>query len=349
VLRRTILSILFFLLFLGYPLHAKEDYIAGQAIYTNSETLPKHAKFEVVLEDISLMDAPSVPIGEQTIDPVEQIPIAFEIKYDDDKIQLGHRYAVRAKITYDNRLLYVTDTVNPVFVGNNNKDLKLIMKRVGKIPESRVMEGMYKYMADMALFKECVTGKYYPVAFEGDSRTLEEAYLKEVNGANFYVKVELKGKIVKRAKMDGKGEEGTLIVEDFIRIMGLKDCTEQQANLPITNNYWKLSTLYGKKVKLESGENEAHILLRTGLNGAGALKVVTGCNTIIGNYKIEENTVQFRASAFEKERKRCEDVKVEKVFIAALDAARYWRIEGETLKLFDEMDNLLATFKAIFF
>ena len=349
VIRTNIFTVLFFSLFILLPLSAKESFISGQLMYIDDEVLPLNAKVEVVLEDISVMDAPSEILGEQIIDSVGQIPIIFKIQYDDEKVQLGHRYAVRAKIMHNNTLLYITDTFNPVFVGNDNKQLNIMMKRVGKIAESRVMEGMYKYMADLALFKECVTGKYYTVAFDEDSVALEKAYFNEVNGSNIFLKVELKGKIVKQTKMEGTREEDTLIVERFIRILGSSDCTEQHTKVPITNNYWKLVELYGKKPVLEVGENEAHILLRQGLNGAGALKVVTGCSTIIGNYSIEENTIQLRASTFEKKNEKCSKKVIEKEFVAALDNARYWRIEGESLKLFDEMDNLLTIFEAVYF
>jgi len=325
------------------------DFIAGKALYTNSELLPENAKFEVTLSNVSLMDISAEVIGKQTIEPAGQIPIPFKIEFNDNQIHLGQRYAVSCRITQEGKLLYVSDTMNPVFVGNDNQNLSIVMKRVGKVPETRVMEGMYKYMADAAMFKDCVTGKYYPVAFEEDSLVLEKAYLEEVNGSNFFVKVSLKGKIVQRPKIDGEGTEETLIVEKYIDILGLKDCTEHQADVPITNNYWKLLTLYDQDVKVISGEREAHILLRQGFDGRGELKVVTGCATIIGNYHIEENSVGFRANSIEKQWPNCKSAEMQKRFISALDNASYWEIEGENLKIYDEMDNVLATFEAIYF
>ena len=346
---RSLLTLLLSLVFFSHILSAKEDFIAGQVIYTESEVLPDNAKLEVVLEDISVMDVSAPVLGKSLLDPAGQIPIDFKVMFDDENITLGHRYAVRAKITHDNTLLYTTDTVNSVFIGNDNKHLNLMMKRVGKKPESRVMEGMYKYMADTATFKDCMTSKYYPVVLEEESSTLEKAYLNEMNGTSEFLKVELEGKIVKRAKTESSIPEDMLLVERFIRIVGKGDCKEQQVNVPITNNYWKLVSLYGKKVQLDADEYEAHILLRQGLNGAGALKVVTGCSIIAGTYKVEENTIKLRASAFEKKRESCKNRAVEKDFVAVLDAVRYWRIKGETLKLFDEMDILLATFNAVYF
>lgn len=346
--KRSMYTLILFLLCSTF-IFGNDANISGKATYSDEMLLPNNAKFEVVLEDISLMDAPSVIIGQSSMDPAGQIPIEFTINFDNDKIRLGQRYALRAKITANDKLLYITDTLNTVFSGNDDENIQLMMKRVGKIPKSRVMEGMYKYMADAAMFKECVTGKYYPVAFEVDNMALEKAYLKEVNGTNYFLQVELKGKIEKRPKMEGSGEESVLIVEDFIRILGAKDCTTQHANVPIINNYWKLISLYGEEVKIEAKEREAHILMKDGLNGTGELKVLTGCNKIMGNYKIDENTIIFRANTLENRSENCKHIKLEKDFMAALDNTVYWSIEGEKLKIYDEMDNLLATFQAIFF
>ena len=331
-------------------LMADKSFIEGKAMASGNEVLPPKVTFEVVLEDVSRADAASILIAKQTFEPIGQFPISFKLAYDDDKIQLGQRYAVRAKITQGKKLLYITDTYNPAFVGNDMKHLTLMLKKVAKDPESRVMEGMYKYMADAALFKDCMTGKYYPVAFKGDNAALEKAYLNEVNGSNYYVKVEVKGKVIKSPKMEGEGEEATLLVEEFLRITGLKDCTVQQANVPMTNNYWKLTQLYNQKmIKLGCKQKEAHILLREGLNGAGELKVVTGCHTLKGNYKIDENTVQFHFDMPKEDGEDCVYEDLEKTFMSVLKNTLYWRIEGETLKLYDELDNHLASFEAVYF
>ena len=214
MIQRFMVPFIFFTLLLSLSftsLTAEESFISGVATYTNEEILPNDAQLEVVLEDISRMDVMAVTIGKTIINPAGQIPISFKIVFDDEKIELGHRYAVRAKVIHKGKLLYITDTLNRVFRGLNDQKMHLIMKRIGKVPQSRVMEGMYKYMADAAMFKDCITGKYYPVAFEGDNASLEKAYLKETNGSASYIKVEIKGKVLKRPKMEGDSDEDTLL------------------------------------------------------------------------------------------------------------------------------------------
>ena len=349
MLKNITMYCIFSLFLFSNVLWAKEAVISGKALYTDNLPLPSDARLEVVLEDISLMDVTSVVLGESTVDPAGQIPIDFNITFDDEKVKLGNRYAVRAKVMQQEKLLYTTDTVNSVFEGNDDSRLNLIMKRVYKIPKSRTMEGMYRTMADASLFKECVTGKYYPVAFEADNMALEEAYLKETNGSEAYIKVSVKGKIVKRGTMEKTGQEEVLVVEKFIRLDDKKDCTEQQVNVPLTNNYWKLLSLYGKSVEVTKGEREAHILLKKGLNAVGTLKVVSGCNVFKGNYKIDAINIRLETSPLDIEKKVCENTALEEKFLAALKNVHYWSIKGEHLKLMDERDNVLAEFQAIFF
>lgn len=347
---KRVLDYFILFLFLTFSVMANESTIKGEAVYTDNLTLPKDAKFEVTLEDVSLMDAPSVVIGQTTIAPAGQIPIAYTITFDDEKVILGHRYAVRAQITQGDKLLYMTDTMNPVFTGNDNNKVDIVMKRIYKIPESHVMEGLYKYMADAALFKECLTGKYYPVAFEADNVALEKAYLKDTNGTGDFLKVELKGKIVKRPKMEGEGEEDTLLVERFIRMEGKKDCSEHHENVPLINNYWKLIVLNGESVHTEENEREAHILLKAGFNGVGELKMVTACGIVIGNYKIKDQNIEMKFKERDlSEEKTCKDNVMEGRFLDALTSTKYWKTEGETLQLLDETDTILAEFKAVFF
>jgi len=347
-LKRAVNYFILFL-FLTFSVMANESTIKGEAAYADHLTLPKDTKFEATLEDVSLMDAPSVMIGQTTINPAGQIPIAYTIPFDDNKIVLGHRYAVRAKITQGDRLLYMTDTMNPVFTGNDSSKVNLVLKRIYKIPESRVMEGLYKYMADAALFKECLSGKYYPVAFEADNEVLEKAYLQDTNGSGAFLKVEIKGKIVKGSKMEGDGDEDVLLVERFIRMEGKKDCSEHQTNVPIINNYWKLMLLNGEKVFTEKNKREAHILLKTGFDGVGALKMVTSCGVVMGRYRIEDQNIKIGFKDDPSEVTTCRDKKMQSRFQEMLKNATYWKTEGETLKLLDETDAVLAEFKAIFF
>ena len=78
------------------------------------------------------------------------------------------------------------------------------------------MRGLYVYLADAALFTECETGRRYPVAFEGDSVTLERAYLEMRRQPGEEVLVSLEGRIAERPAMEGPRTEESLIIKRFI-------------------------------------------------------------------------------------------------------------------------------------
>lgn len=90
--------------------------LTGEVTYRQRIALPPDAKLNVRIEDVSLMDAPSVTIAETSASTGgRQVPLAFTLDYDPLKIAPGRRYAVRADIrAADGRLLWVTDTHMPL-------------------------------------------------------------------------------------------------------------------------------------------------------------------------------------------------------------------------------------------
>lgn len=104
--------------------------ISGTVSYRERIALPENALVTVTLEDISLADAPSTVIATQefTTDG-KQVPFAFELSYDDNKIQSNHRYNMRATIHVDGKLRFTTDTIKSVITDVENTqhaDLRLV-------------------------------------------------------------------------------------------------------------------------------------------------------------------------------------------------------------------------------
>lgn len=121
--KRFPLLILLFLL--AAPAHGGE--IKGEAFYRARMALSPEAIFEVTLEDVSLADAKATILAKEIIKNPGQVPIAFTLKYDDEKIKSNHRYSVRAKITDRGRLMFTTDQAYPPFVDGKAQELKLMM------------------------------------------------------------------------------------------------------------------------------------------------------------------------------------------------------------------------------
>lgn len=104
--------------------------VSGEATYRERIVVPPGTRFEAVLEDVSLADAPSVRIGEAVIENAGQPPYRFSIAYDPKQIVASHTYAVRATLRHDQRLLFTSDTHTPVITRGNPDDVRIVMKSV---------------------------------------------------------------------------------------------------------------------------------------------------------------------------------------------------------------------------
>lgn len=87
-----------------------------------------------------------------------------------------------------------------------------------------VMRGLYLYLADAAVFTECQTGSRYPVAMEGDSLALEQAYLKARRLPAEALLVTLEGRIVERMPMEGPGPVPMLFPQKFLAVSPGETC-----------------------------------------------------------------------------------------------------------------------------
>ncbi|RVD28248.1 MULTISPECIES: YbaY family lipoprotein [unclassified Mesorhizobium] len=89
---------------------AAEKTLQGEATYRERIALPPNAVLSVQLADVSLADAPAAIIGERKVAPAGQVPIRFEISFDPQVIRPNMTYALQARITVDDKLLFTTDT-----------------------------------------------------------------------------------------------------------------------------------------------------------------------------------------------------------------------------------------------
>lgn len=78
--------------------------------------------------------------------------------------------------------------------------------------------GELRYLADVASFTECLTGRRYPVAFEGDWPSVERASLAAAREPGGPLHTTFEGQLVQRQKRDGEGSEPTLVVTRFVGV-----------------------------------------------------------------------------------------------------------------------------------
>ncbi|HDY8048307.1 TPA: YbaY family lipoprotein [Vibrio vulnificus] len=95
--------------------------ISGTVFYRERIALPEDAAVTLVLEDVSLADAPAKVIAKHKfITNGKQVPLSFDLAYDSKKIIANHRYNVRARIEINGRLRFISDTIVPVITDEAN-------------------------------------------------------------------------------------------------------------------------------------------------------------------------------------------------------------------------------------
>jgi heat shock protein HslJ len=114
------------------------------------------------------------------------------------------------------------------------------------------------------------------------------------------------------------------------------------ATVPLESTYWKLTELGGMAAVGGANANEASLVL----NAEGKkLTGSTGCNRIVGSYKLRGGSLHFKPAGLTKI--ACPDalMKQEEAFVEILKQTTNYRMVGETLELRDKED-VLAKFQA---
>ena len=204
------------------------------------------------------------------------------------------------------------------------------------------MRGMYRYLADAALFEECLTGRRFPVSPEADNIALERAYLDARHEPGEPLLVSLQGSLALRPAMEGDTMVLSLIPERFIGVWPGETCGARMANAELENTYWKLTRLGDEPVIVGEQQREPHIVLHSQeqrVSGFG------GCNRLMGGYTVDGGSIEFSQMA--STMMACaEGADIERAFTEALGRVHSWRLIGHHLDFFDEAGELVARFEA---
>jgi copper homeostasis protein (lipoprotein) len=221
------------------------------------------------------------------------------------------------------------------YILRRKKDLKPIELRLE-------MRGMYRYMADAALFKECVSGRTFQVAMEADNAALERAYLEARGEPGAPLLVSLQGRIAERPAMEGGALVLTVVPERFIGVWPGETCGPRGSVSEIEDNYLKLTRLGGHPVPALEGQREPHIVLHS---ESGRLAGTGGCNQFSGGYGIDGEKMTFGAMATTM--MACPDGRdVDLALMAALEATKSYRKTAHHLELLDGEGATVARFEA---
>lgn len=106
--------------------------ITGTVTYRERIMLPETAVVEVQLLDVSRADAAATVLGE-TIAEGASPPYRFSIAYDPDDIVAGHSYAVSARISDGEKLLFISTSRHAVF-GDGPDATDIVVQSAGDAP-----------------------------------------------------------------------------------------------------------------------------------------------------------------------------------------------------------------------
>lgn len=210
---------------------------------------------------------------------------------------------------------------------------------------SRGLHGMFSYMADAATFEECLTGRRYPVAMEGDYLALERAYLARPDATpGAPVMASFDGEITRRPPMEGRGTVPTVVVRRFVGLWPGQTCERAMSHASLTPQYWRIVSLRGTAVGPIANEREPHLILR---GEAGGYIATAGCERLKGTYRVSGAEIAFdppgaAAPCPEGLRQR------EATLLDVLAAARGWKIQGQVLELFDASGKPIAVLEAVY-
>ena len=109
----------------------RPGHVIGTASYSEEIALPPGAVLDVVLEDVSVADAPAKELGRATLAEPGHPPFAFDIAFDPELIRPERRYSVRAQVSVGRRLVFVSDTLNPVLTQGAADEVEVWMIKVG--------------------------------------------------------------------------------------------------------------------------------------------------------------------------------------------------------------------------
>jgi len=104
--------------------------VTGTVTYRQRIALPPNAKIEVKLQDVSRADAPAMTIAEQTITADRQVPIPFSLSYDPATIIPNHSYSILARITVEDKPLFVNTTSYAVITRANPSTVEVVLEMV---------------------------------------------------------------------------------------------------------------------------------------------------------------------------------------------------------------------------
>ncbi|RTR34413.1 YbaY family lipoprotein [Shewanella atlantica] len=104
--------------------------IQGEIWFKERIALPQEAVLTVELKDVSLMDAPAIILAQFERSDVST-PAPFQFLIHRDQFESGHTYAIGAKITLNDKLLFINTQAYNIDLGSS-EPMSVLVQKVGR-------------------------------------------------------------------------------------------------------------------------------------------------------------------------------------------------------------------------
>jgi copper homeostasis protein (lipoprotein) len=213
---------------------------------------------------------------------------------------------------------------------------------IGTIEPRFTMRGMYSYMADAALFEECISGRRFQVAQEADNLALERAYLEAQRQPGEALLVSLQGRITERPAMEGDALVLTVVPEHFIGVWPGETCGARMTTSELFGTRWELTRLGDEPIVLAENQRAPNLVLYSKdhrVSGFG------GCNRFNGSFEIDGRSITFSPMAATM--MACiPGGDTERAFLAALGKVTSFLKTAHHLEFLDGDGTIVARFEA---
>lgn len=336
--------------------------VTGSAAYRQRIAMSPDAVLNVRVEDVSRADAKSEVLAEsKEIFGNRQVPLAYSLQVPNSAIEPNHDYNLRATISENGQLRFVTTRRYPILTRGNPAKIDVMLDAVQISKSTNIgpasndwyqikqWQGEFRYMADAAAFTDCVSGKRWPVAMTGDYLTAERDYLKKRSVPGAPLLVGFTGRLETRTATAGNTAE-QIVIEKFSGSKANVSCeslaagkSKDTANLKDT--YWKLVELDGKAIPIAPSHKQQ---IRIILASAGSRVMgFSGCNQVAGTYTESGNQLRFFQLAGTMMACVSPYMELENQVLGMLNATNAYSIEGEQLYLKDG-GRVLGRFESLY-
>lgn len=344
---KYIATSLLFIFVVGCQQAPEQTVISGNIGYLERIALLPNSQATISLYDVSIADKKSELITEQTIELKDkQVPIAFKLKLDADKLKANRRYAIRAVITSaEGRLLWTTDTHYPVKPNASEQAMGMLrLIKVSSPEQSSQNEQKNQQNQSNQENQSNFSSVYYQCDGIGvqASQNMQEQLALVIDGKPYTLsrekaasgeKYQLKQSGMPNLEFWRKGSAQAMLLIDDEKL-NCQVLEQTSSDNKLANTQWQVATIYNQPL-IESSKVTVNFSEQKIYGSAG-------CNQYTADYQLSAPEIKLSTIAVTK--KACmaaELAEQESRFLALLSEVKQFSLSNHKLTLRDGNGNKL--------